>query len=69
VVGLVKAGDLGAAAALEWLGYARLMGQTRDGCKPDKDVVTATFLKYKGAEAAQVDWRPTETIPEDFYAM
>jgi hypothetical protein len=69
VLGLVKAGDLGTAAALEWLGCARQMGQTRDGCKPDKDVVTATFLRYKGAEAGEVDWRPTETIPEDFYAM
>jgi hypothetical protein len=31
--------------------------------------VTATFLKFKGAEAGEVDWRPTETIPEDFYSM
>jgi hypothetical protein len=69
VVGLVKAGDLGTAPALEWLKGARMMGQTRDGCKPDKDVVAATFLKFKGAEAGEVDWRPTETIPEDFYAM
>ena len=69
VVGLVKAGDLGTALALEWLTSARQMGQTSDGCKPDKDVVTATFLKFKGAEAGEVDWRPTETIPEDFYAM
>jgi hypothetical protein len=69
VVGLVKAGDLGSAAALEWLKCARQMGQNRDGCKPNKDVVTATFLKFKGAEAGEVDWRPTETIPEDFYAM
>jgi hypothetical protein len=69
VVGLVKAGDLGTTAALEWLRGAREMGRTSDGCKPDKDVVTATFLKFKGAEAGEVDWRPTETIPEDFYAM
>jgi len=69
VLGLVKAGDLGAAKALEWLSAATKMGLTSDGHKPDKDVVTATFLKYKGAEAGEVDWRPTETIPEDFYAM
>jgi hypothetical protein len=69
VVGLVKAGDLGTAAALDWLRGARQMGRTSDGCKPDKDVVTATFLKFKGVEAGEVDWRPTETIPEDFYAM
>jgi hypothetical protein len=69
VVGLVKAGHLDAAAALEWLKKARTQGLTRDGCKPDKDVVTATFLKYKGMEAGEVDWRPTETIPEDYYAL
>ena len=35
----------------------------------DKDAMTETLLQYKGAEAGEVDWRPTETIPEDFYAM
>ena len=35
----------------------------------DKDAMGETFLRYKGAEAGEVDWRPTETIPEDFYAM
>jgi hypothetical protein len=69
VVGLVKAGQLDRATALEWLGKARRMGLTADGYKPDKEVVTATFLKYKGVEAGEVDWRPTETLPEDFYAM
>ncbi|MBP3957035.1 hypothetical protein J8F10_17330 [Gemmata sp. G18] len=68
VVGLVKAGRLAPATALEWLGGARKMGRTADGHKPDKDVVTATFLKYKGMEAGEIDWRPTDTIPEDFYS-
>jgi hypothetical protein len=69
VVGLVKAGHLAPATALDWLRGARRMGMTADGYKPDKDVVTATFLKYKGMEAGEIDWRPTDTIPEDFYAM
>ena len=69
VVGLVKAGKLAPATALEWLRLSRRQGMTADGFKPDKDVVTATFLKFKGVEAGEVDWRPTETIPEDFYAM
>jgi len=69
VVGLVKSGQLDANLALDWLRGARKMGLTADGYKPDKDVVTATFLKFKGVEAGEVDWRPTETIPEDFYAM
>ena len=28
-----------------------------------------SLLKYKGAQAGEIDWRPTETIPEDYYAM
>jgi hypothetical protein len=64
VLGLVNAGQLEPELALEWLGRSR--GQ--DG-RPDKDETTAIFLRYKGAEAGAVDWRPTETIPEDFYAM
>ena len=27
------------------------------------------FLRYKAAEAGEIDWRPTETIPEDFYTF
>ena len=68
VVGLVKAGQVAAKTALDWLQKARRKGMTADGHKPDKDVVTATFLKYKSMEAGEIDWRPTDTIPEDFYA-
>jgi hypothetical protein len=35
----------------------------------DKEAMSATFIKYKGAEAGEIDWRPTETIPEDYYAL
>jgi hypothetical protein len=64
IVGLAKAGELDAGTAHSWTQAARTK-------KPelDKDTMTATFLQYKGAEAGEVDWRPTETIPEDFYAM
>jgi hypothetical protein len=68
VVGLVRAGQLNSATALDWLRKSRRQGLTKDGCKPDKDVVTATFLKYKHMEAGEIDWRPMETIPEDFYS-
>ncbi|MCE9563209.1 MAG: hypothetical protein K8U57_14290 [Planctomycetes bacterium] len=68
VVGLVKAGQIDGTMALEWLKLANKMGKTADGYKPDKDVVTATFLKYKSMEAGEIDWRPTDTIPEDFYS-
>jgi hypothetical protein len=69
VLGLVNAGQLGPETALEWLGRSR--GQ--EG-RPDKEEATDIFfrfivLHYKGAEAGTVDWRPTGTIPEDFYTM
>lgn len=64
VVGLSRAGELDPTKARDWTKAAR-------GKSPvfDKDALAETFLTYKGAEAGEVDWRPTETIPEDFYAM
>ena len=64
IVGLTQAGELDPTTAHDWTQSAR-------GQKPalDKDAMTETLLQYKGAEAGEVDWRPTETIPEDFYAM
>ena len=64
IVGLAKAGDLDPNTIDTWVLSSR-------GQKPaiDKDSASETFLRYKGAEAGEVDWRPTETIPEDYYAM
>jgi hypothetical protein len=64
LIGIAKAGDLDAAKACEWvLGSKRFRNATLE-----KDVMTATLLRYKGAEAGEIDWRPTETMPEDYYA-
>jgi uncharacterized protein YjbI with pentapeptide repeats len=64
IVGLAKAGQVDSATVDHWIELSR-------GYKPaiDEEVMSATFLRYKGAEAGELDWRPTETIPEDFYAM
>ncbi len=64
VIGLTKAGLIDPAKVEAWI----LESKTK---KPafDKDAMADLFLRYKGAEAGEVDWRPTETIPEDFYAM
>jgi hypothetical protein len=64
IVGLAKAGQLDSATVDHWIDLSRSQ-------KPaiDEDAMSATFLRYKGAEAGEVDWRPTETIPEDFYTM
>ena len=39
--------------------------------KPQLDAELAgdTLLRYKGAEAGDIDWRPVETVPEDYDAM
>jgi hypothetical protein len=62
--GLVQSGELDAETAERWVVSAK----TR---KPalDKDLMSATFIRYKGAQAGEIDWRPTETIPEDYYAL
>ena len=64
VVGLARTHHLPLAQALSWIRAAH-------GKPPrDNDTLCAeTFIQYKGAEAGEVDWRPTETIPEDFYAL
>jgi len=64
LIGLAKAGPLEAGTALAWLRLARRQKPTFD-----KDALTATFLKYKGVADGDVDWRPTETVPEDYYAL
>jgi hypothetical protein len=64
IVGLAKGGAFHPGTAHDWT-------QATRGKKPelDKDQMAATFLQYKGAEAGEIDWRPTETVPEDFYAV
>jgi hypothetical protein len=64
IIGLSKAGELDPTTVDGWIATSRLQ-------KPvlQKDVMSETFLRYKGAEAGEIDWRPTETIPEDYYAM
>ncbi len=64
IVGLAQGAQLDPTAALRWT-------RSTVGKKAalDKDAMSATFIRYKGAEAGEVDWRPTETIPEDYYAF
>ncbi len=64
MIGLVQGGKIDAARLSEWT-------EASKGKKPviDKDAMSATFVKYKGAEAGEIEWRPTETTPEDYYAL
>lgn len=63
LIGLTKAAELDPVNACAWV-----MASASKKPVIDKDIMTATFLRYKGAEAGEVDWRPTETMPEDYYA-
>jgi hypothetical protein len=67
VIGLARAGQLDPTTADKWVVAAG--GKKHRWNEVTQNHVTDTLLKYKGAEAGEIDWRPTETIPEDFYAM
>lgn len=64
IVGLTRTGALDARRAGAWA-----IASTTKKPTLDKEKLGAVFLRYKGAEAGEVDWRPTETLPEDFYAF
>lgn len=64
VVGLVQGQQLDKASALAWVGASR-----KKKAVLDRDAAGEVFIRYKGAEAGEVDWRPTETLPEDYYAL
>jgi hypothetical protein len=64
IIGLVKAGELDPSTIDGWVAKTRSV-------KPelDKEKMGEIFIRYKGAEAGEVDWRQTETVPEDYYAL
>ena len=41
----------------------------RDRVALDTEKLSQTFIKYKGAQSGTLDWRPVETLPEDYYAL
>ena len=64
VIGLTRGEQLDATTVDEWVEASRIS-------KPDldKDIMSETLLRYKGAQAGEDDWRSTETVPEDYYAF
>jgi len=64
IVGLSQAGQADPARLDGWIKASRSRKSVLD-----KDRMSETLLRYKGAEAGEIDWRPTETIPEDYYAL
>jgi len=64
IIGMTRGGELDPTLVNEWIAASRYK-------KPelDKDVMSETLLRYKGAEAGEIDWRPMETIPEDYFSL
>ncbi|WP_439628964.1 pentapeptide repeat-containing protein [Gemmata sp.] len=66
VIGLARAGQFEPTTADKWLVAANKKGPRWN--KTVQSHMADSLLKYKGVQAGEVDWRPTETIPEDFYS-
>ena len=64
LVGLAKSGELDPTNVDKWINASKLKNP-----ELDKDRMGEVLLKYKGVEAGEIDWRPTETVPEDFMAF
>lgn len=64
IVALAKSDQVASNKALEWI----LLSKAHQP-KLDKSLMAETFLRYKGSEAGEIDWRPMETVPEDYYAF
>jgi hypothetical protein len=68
LLGLTQAGQLTDSFVREWMKRTLALPE-RYRIKMAAEQQAQTFIKYKGAQAGDVDWRPLETIPEDFYAL
>jgi hypothetical protein len=64
VLGLVKSGEFDAPTALEWLKRT----QAKRPLQAESSTLAKTIVRYKGMQQGDLDWRPTETMPEDFMA-
>jgi len=64
LIGLSKTEHIDTTTANRWMLASKLEQPALN-----KDLMTELFLRYKGAESGEIDWRPTETIPEDYYAF
>jgi hypothetical protein len=67
LVGLVRAGEIDPVTAERWVKASH--ENLRYTVTIDHDLMSETLLRYRAAQAGQIDWRPTETIPEDYYAL
>jgi len=64
LVGLVRLEAIDAGRATAWIDAA-----ARNAPTMDEPLASDALLRYAGAEAGEIDWRPMETLPEDFFAL
>ena len=64
IIGMANGNELDPTIVNQWITASRFKKSVLN-----KDAMSETLLRYKGAEAGEVDWRPMETIPEDYYAL
>lgn len=67
LMGLTRKGEIECGTASSWIQAAS--AKRPWSFKKSQDDLAATLLRFKGARAGEVDWRPTETLPEDFMAF
>jgi len=63
LLGVTNAGAIEPATACEWVLTSR-----KRRPKLDQQMSADSFLRYMRGQAGELDWRPTETMPEDYYA-
>jgi uncharacterized protein YjbI with pentapeptide repeats len=64
IIGLAQSAQMEADTLDDWVQRSTLHQPALQ-----RDVQSAILLRYKGVEAGEIDWRPTETVPEDYYAL
>lgn len=64
IIGLVHNKELDANKAEDW-------ATTSKACRAvlDNEMMGDIFMRYQAAQTGEIDWRPTETMPEDYYAF
>jgi hypothetical protein len=64
IIGMTRNGELDIGDAGEWVRAASKNRPAKGGGQSAE-----LILRFRGIRAGEVDWRPTETIPEDYYAL
>jgi hypothetical protein len=64
LIGLARTGEVDPAVAERWVQASRQRKPKVEG-----EVMSETLLRYQAAQAGDLDWGPTETVPADYYAL